>query len=279
MPAPGLAAKLARVPHLWHIRDSFQEFRWLWSIYRRYITALSNRVICVSHPIAAQFSGAANVAVIHNGIPLGEFSNDTHELRKRFREKYRLGDSLVAGCVGRIKLVRKGQEVLIQAAALLKQRGLAMRYLLVGSTSPGNEEHLTRLQRLIQDLSLTAEVVLTGELEDPAPAYAAMVLFVLPSAQPEPFGGVVLEAMAMRLPVIATAIGGSLDQVADGITGFLVPPGNTEALADKLEVLLRDAALRQQMGQAGRERLEQCFSVARMMEKIEAVYCQMLEER
>jgi glycosyltransferase involved in cell wall biosynthesis len=70
------------------------------------------------------------------------------------------------------------------------------------------------------------EVVLTGELADPKPAYAAMDVFVLPSAQPEPFGGVVLEAMAMRRPVVATAIGGSVDQVVDGETGFLVPPGD-----------------------------------------------------
>src|SRR5262249_18912916 len=157
---------------------------------------------------------------------------------------------LVVGCVGRIKFVRKGQEVLVQAAALLKERGLDAKYLIVGTTASGNEEHLTRLQQLIHDLGLVNDVVLTSELADPKPAYAPMDMFVLPSAQPEPFGGVVLEAMAMHLPVIATAIGGSLDQVVDGETGFLVPPANSQALAEKLEVLMRDPALRKRMGVA-----------------------------
>jgi len=272
MPAPALAAKLAGLPHIWHIRDSFQEFRSLWSLYRRYITALSRRVICVSHPIAAQFSNAPNVTVIHNGVPLEEFPPSVNELRERFREKYRLGDALVVGCVGRIKFVRKGQEVLVQAMAKLKQGGILAKCLIVGTTAPGNEDHLTRLERLIQDLGASGDVVLTGELADPKPAYAAMDVFVLPSAQPEPFGGVVLEAMAMRLPVIATAVGGSLDQVADGETGFLVQPGDADALTRKLDMLLRDAALRQRIGKAGRDRLERCFSIEQMVERIQAVY-------
>ena len=81
-----------------------------------------------------------------------------------------------------------------------------------------------------------------------------MDLFVLPSAQPEPFGGVVMEAMGMGLPVIATQIGGSLEQVADGVTGYLVPPSDPLALADRLEPLLRNADLRAAMGNAGRLR-------------------------
>ncbi|MCI0535910.1 MAG: glycosyltransferase [Verrucomicrobiales bacterium] len=272
MPAPALAAKLARRPHVWHVRDCFHEFRALWSLYGRYITAMSSRVICVSRPIADQFPAARNVTVIHNGVPLNEFPSDLDESRTRFREKYRLGEALVVGCVGRIKFVRKGQEVLVRAAGLLKERGVEARYLIVGTTSPGNEEHLTRLQQLIHDLGLSANVLLTGELADPRPAYAAMDVFVLPSAQPEPFGGVVLEAMAMRRPVIATAVGGSLEQVVDGETGFLVPPGNADALAQKLEVLLREDGLRQRMAEAGRARLERCFSVGQMVKQIEGVY-------
>lgn len=279
MPAPGLAAKLAGVPHIWHVRESFQEFRWLWNFYRRYITGLSDRVLCVSNPVAAQFAHARNVTVLHNGLPLEEFPDNLGELRLRFREKYRLGEALVVGCVGRIKLVRKGQEVLVKAASILKRRGLTAKYLIVGTPSVGNEDHLKRLEQLIQELDLRTDVLLTGELSDPKPAYAAMDVLVLPSAQPEPFGGVVLEAMAMRRPVIATAIGGSLDQVADGETGFLVPPGDAEALASKLALLLKDATLRQRMGEAGRVRLERCFAIDRMLEKLEAVYRDTLKDR
>jgi len=279
MPAPALAAKLARVPHVWHIRESFQEFQSLWLVYRRYIAALSNRIVCVSNPVAAQFPKAGTVMVIHNGVPLDEFPKNVDELRVRFRATHGLGDGWVVGCVGRIKFVRKGQEVLVQAAALLKKRGVLAKYLIVGATGPADAEHLTRLRQLIQDLGLSGEVFLTGELVDPKPAYAAMDVFVLPSAHPEPFGGVVLEAMAMRRPVIATAMGGSLDQVVDAESGFLVQPGNPRALAERLEMLLRDARLRKAMGQRGRERLEQCFSIGPMVEKMEAVYAELLAVR
>src|SRR5207244_5805611 len=257
---------------VWNIRDSFQEFDSAWAIYRRYITGFSQRVICVSNPIAAQFEKTNKVTVIHNGISLEEFPTELDGLRMCFREKYRLGDALVVGCVGRIKFVRKGQEVLMKAAALLKERGIAARYVIVGSAAPGNEEHLMQLDKLIEDLNLNPDVLLTGELADPKPAFAAMDVFVLPSAQPEPFGGVVLEAMAMRRPVIATAIGGSIDQVLDNETGFLIPPANPTVLADKLEILLRDPTLRHRMGEAGRARVEQCFSIGQMAEKIEDVY-------
>ncbi len=270
--SPALAAWLARVPHIWHVRDSFLEFRSLWKYYRRYITGFSRRVLCVSNAIAAQFPGARNVEVVHNGLPLGEFEVDAVALRAQFRAAHGLGEALVVGCVGRIKLVRKGQEVFVRAATLLKQRGVNAKYLIVGTTFPGNEDHEQRLRAMIAEAGLTEDVVFTGELADVRPAYAAMDVFVLPSAQPEPFGGVVLEAMAMGRPVIATAIGGSLDQVADGLTGFLVPPSDAALLAERLEELLRNERLRVSMGEAGRERLANCFAIEQMFGRIEAVY-------
>jgi glycosyltransferase involved in cell wall biosynthesis len=267
-----LAGCLAGVPHIWHVRDSFLEFRSLWKFYRRYITGFSRKVLCVSNAIAAQFPGARNVEVVYNGLPLEEFEVDAPALRAQFRSARGLGEELVVGCVGRIKLVRKGQEVFVRAAARLKQRGLRAKYLIVGTTFPGLEDHEQRLRQMIREAGLVDDVVFTGELADVRPAYAAMDVFVLPSAQPEPFGGVVLEAMAMERPVIATAIGGSLDQVEEGRTGFLVPPSDAEALADKLALLLQDAPLRSVMGRAGRERLENCFAIGPMFDKIEAAY-------
>ncbi|MGZ5021759.1 MAG: glycosyltransferase family 4 protein, partial [Chthoniobacterales bacterium] len=181
-------------------------------------------------------------------------------------------DALVVGCIGRIKLRRKGQEYVIQAAHLLKQRGLIARYLIVGSPYTGNEDHVEELKKLTRNLDLDEEIIFTGELEDPKPAYAAMDIFVLPSAQPEPFGGVVMEAMAMSLPVIATNIGGSLDQVAENETGFLISPADATGLAAKIELLARDAALRERMGLASRERIRTTFNLEKMAREIESAY-------
>jgi glycosyltransferase involved in cell wall biosynthesis len=89
------------------------------------------------------------------------------------------------------------------------------------------------------------------------------------SIQPEPFGGVVSEGMSLGLPVIATNIGGSLDQVVDGVTGLLIAPGDPTALADSIEKLMDNPELRRQMGTAATERLHKNFSLAEMTKKIE----------
>jgi glycosyltransferase involved in cell wall biosynthesis len=182
----------------------------------------------------------------------------------------------VTGCVGRIKWGRKGQEHLIQAAQLLKARGIASKFIVVGSPFPGNEIHLKRLKQLARDLNVEDEIIFTGELTDARPAYASMDIFILPSAYPEPFGGVVMEAMSMGLPVIATNLGGSLDQIVEGVTGFLVPPADPQTLAARIELLANDADLRTQMGAAGRKRIAKNFSLSELVKKIEGVYDSMV---
>jgi glycosyltransferase involved in cell wall biosynthesis len=271
--SPGLAAKIAGVPHIWHIREAFRdaEVR-LWAIYSRYIRMVSDKIIAVSNATAAQFSDRSKVVVIHNGFSIAEFSVSP-DMRTSFRNQFGIGTTeLVTGCVGRIKWGRKGQEHLIQAAHLLKKRGVISKILIVGSPFPGNEIHLERLKQLARELQVEEQVIFTGEVADAKPAYANMDIFVLPSAYPEPFGGVVMEAMSMALPVIATNLGGSLDQIVEGVTGFLVPPADPEALAARIELLAKDIDLRKRMGAAGRGRIAEKFSIAEMVEKVEAVY-------
>ena len=92
------------------------------------------------------------------------------------------------------------------------------------------------------------------------------------SVEPEPFGLVLVEAMAAGKPVVATAQGGPLEIVEEGITGFLVPPGDAEALAGALGKLLADEGLGRRMGEAGRQRAWERFSVERMVRELEEVY-------
>jgi glycosyltransferase involved in cell wall biosynthesis len=270
--SPGPAAWLAGIPNVWHIRDWFQEFRAFWKYFAAYVYTFSDSILAVSTPIAKQFPDHYGVKVVHDGFEMEEFELPDPDAGVKFRMEHGLGDELVVGCVGRIKLVRKGQEVLLRAAGLLKQRGVRAKYLIVGAPFPGNESHLEQLHVIARKAELDADVIFTGELSDPLPAYAAMDVFVLPSAQPEPFGGVIMEAMGMGLPVIATNIGGSVEQVADGETGYLVPPGAPMELAEKLELLLRDASLRARFGHAGRKRIAERFTLQGMVGKIVRVY-------
>ena len=86
----------------------------------------------------------------------------------------------------------------------------------------------------------------------------------------------VMEAMAAGLPVVATAVGGTPEVVVDGVTGILVPPRSPDALAEAISTLLQDPDLRRKMGQAGKERVRQCFSVVQMVRTTEALYEELL---
>jgi glycosyltransferase involved in cell wall biosynthesis len=173
MPTPAWAATRAGVPHVWHIRDWFQEFRGLWGPYSRYILGHSTRVLAVSEAIAAQFADRSRVQVLHNGFDLSEFRVPREEHARAFRAQWQLGDDMVVGTVGRIKLVRKGQEVLIEAARELARRRVRAKFVIVGAPFPGNESHLAELHRRVRDYGLQDAVVFTGELADPRPAYGA----------------------------------------------------------------------------------------------------------
>jgi len=274
------SARMAGLPHVWHVRDWFQEFGALWRPYSRYILAFSQKVICVSQPIAAQFPPSSKVCVLHNGLDLAEFPPISTLERAEARRIFGFEDGeIVVGAVGRIKFVRKGQEYLLKAAQQLRARGFKLRILLAGGAAPGSEEHIPRMKALARDLGLEKAAVFAGELPNARPAYAAMDIMVLPSAQPEPFGGVVLEAMALQLPVVATEIGGSPEQVIPGETGFLVPPSDAQALAQQLEQLCANPMLRLQLGQAGRKRIARMLTLDHTMAGIAKIYREVLGPR
>lgn len=266
-----LAARLAGCPHVWHIRDWFQEFGPLWKPYSRYILANADRVLCVSKAIAEQFPASPKIQVLNNGFDLEEFPQLSADERAAARAALGLKiDGLVIGTVGRIKFKRKGQEFLLQAAKLLLDRGIKATCLLAGGPAPGAENHSAEMRDLAE--SLGVRTIFTGEVQDARLAYAAMDIFILPSAQPEPFGGVVMEAMALGLPVIGTNIGGTIEQVAEGETGFLVPPADPAAMAEAIGKLADEPELRRDIGASGRRRVAEHFNIDAMTKRIVAFY-------
>jgi glycosyltransferase involved in cell wall biosynthesis len=280
LPTSGLAAKLAGVPHIWHVRESFGEFGALWKYYQRFMVWSSTAIVCVSTPIAEQFSAhilGRKVYVIHNGFPANEFGPVDAGRVNKFKATYSLerAEALI-GVVGRVKYLRKGQEIFVEAARLLRPRHPNVRFLCIGSPFPGNEAHLQNLLRLIGDYGLEHYVIYTGDVEDVKAAIAALDVLVLSSVQPEPFAGVVIEAMALARPVVATGTGGSIEQVVDGVTGYLVKPEDPQSMAAAIEKLVQSPDHRRALGENGRARFLEKFEFETFYERILELYKQVI---
>ena len=261
LPTPSVAALLTGRRHVWHVRELLGEFGALWRPYQRFVYRLSDAIIAISQCTREQFDVALRdrVAVIYDGLAESDSLIDPEE-RDRIR-RLAPPESTLVGVVGRIKFHRKGQEVLVRAAGLLRGKYPDARYLIVGSASPGNEGQVTRLRQLIAEVGVGDLVVLAGESTDPASVFAALDIAVVPSVQPEPFGCVVMEAMAVGTPVIGSRCGGIAEQIVDGVSGLLFPPGDAPALAAALESLLGNAARRDAMAEAAASHARTLFSL------------------
>ncbi|MFB3778494.1 MAG: glycosyltransferase family 4 protein [Bryobacteraceae bacterium] len=270
-----VAALLGRRPHVWHIREFFSEFPGLWRVHRRIMLRLADAVVAVSAAVGRQFAGAdlsGRVRVIHDGFPREEFEGVTGERVAAFRARFGLNGGPVAGLVGRIKLGRKGQDVFIEAISRMAGRLPEAKFLLIGSPFPGNEDQLAKVEQMIARYGLEDRVIYTGDVADIKAAFAALDVTVLPTTLPEPFGGVVVESMAMGKPVIGTRLGGTVEQIEDGATGILVSPGDAEGLAQALEKLLADSRLRSGMGASGRRRFLERFEFEPFYAQISRLY-------
>jgi len=174
-------------------------------------------------------------------------------------------------CVAQL-LPRKGQRVLLDAAARLRDRGVDVRVTLAGG-GPS----VDAVERAVDELGLRDRVKLTGPFgqEQLAGLLAAADVFCLPSfAEGVPVS--LMEAMASRLPVVTTAIAGIPELVDDGVSGFVVAPGRADLLADALERLAGDADLRRRMGEAGRATVEARYSSAANAATLVAVFEQLI---
>jgi glycosyltransferase involved in cell wall biosynthesis len=256
------AAALSGRRHVWHIRECFVDFPHFWKYYQHLIHKLSSRIIAISRTVKEQFEPElqGKISVVYDGLPKEDFEPCSPQALDRFRARFQI-EGHSAAVVGRIKWLRKGQEVFVRAAALVRNRFPHGTFLIVGSSAPGNEEHTENLHRLVKELGLEDQVIFTGDIDDVRPVFASMDVIVVPSVQPEPLGLVVMEAMAMATPVIGSRSGGIAEQVTDGVEGYLFEPGNEVELAAAMEHLFSDADLRRAMGARARQRFVACFEI------------------
>jgi glycosyltransferase involved in cell wall biosynthesis len=208
--------------------------------------------------------------LIHNGIDTKLFHRRCVEEKRTIKQEYDLPlDKPIITSVANLRHP-KGHTYLIQALHELNNENFLT--LLVGDGSL-----LDELEEKVKELGLKPHVRFMGsrDRKDIPRILAITDIFVLPSLS-EGLPTAVIEAMAAACPVVATAVGGTGELIIDGETGFLISPRDPKALAEKMELLLRDYELREKMGQAGAERAKEQFSIDRMVREYEALYSKLI---
>jgi len=177
--------------------------------------------------------------------------------------------------IGRLRPWKRQDRFLRVLKYVLDEHPHTLGMIVGGTPFNTNDKYVAQLQHIVRDTSLQDRVIFTGQLDDIRPALAAMDIFVHPG-DPEPFGLVNIEAMAMAKPVVAFAHGALPEIVIHGETGILTPPVDERAMAQSIGTLLRDPSQRAAMGAAGRRRVEQVFSIAhtaRAVDKVLTAIC------
>jgi glycosyltransferase involved in cell wall biosynthesis len=230
---------------------------WLWRKWRQAFT----QVVANSHAVRASLivDGLEPVQVIHNGVEI-------EPVTRVFASKP------LAVFAGRL-VFEKGADVLLRAFGLVA-RDLPEARLIIAGEGPDR----AMLTELSGKLGLAGRVTFAGRLtkDEMETKLAPAWVQVVPSRWAEPFGLVAVEAMMRGTAVVASSTGGLAEIVEQGKTGFLVPPNDAETLAENLLAVLRDRTRAEAMGQAGRDRAEARFSLARQCEQFLSLYQQMV---
>ncbi len=273
----GTAAYLADVPVIIASRRELAGDRSLaqqWGI--RLACQLADAIAANSCAAGSRLTGLFSehpekVRIVPNGISLGEFvgQKPAEDVRRE------IGAGEGTQMVGVLAALRPEKDLgtFLRAAAEVHRARPEARFVFIGE---GNER--PKLEAQARELNIAEHVLFLGDRRDVPDLLHALDVFALSSAT-ESFPNAILEAMAARRAVVATRVGGTPELVEEGVTGYLVPVGDAEAMARRIVELIHDPAKRRAMGEAGRRRAEREFSPARMRQKLEEVYDRLLREK
>jgi len=273
----GIAARLLGLPAIWHARVMNSPGQ---TDLDRLLSPLSSLIIANSDAIRERFRRRGTLpqkaVTIINGVDIQNFhpSSSGEGVRKQW--DISSGD-ILAGVVGRISPV-KGQETFIEAAARLAPEFQNLRFILIGSALFEKEkEYELKIRRLVADKGLEKKIIFAGYQSDVASYMSALDICVVPSDE-EGCGRAIFEAMAMAKPVVGTNTGGTPEIVVEGETGLLIHPRDAETLAGAIKKLAYDDGIRARMGEAGRRRVEENFTIEDHTRKTESQYLRLIDK-
>ncbi len=260
------AARIARIPHVWHVREIYAGFERFWPAYRRLLLS-ADALPCVSEATRAQLGATAKAHVLHDGLALAPARASRNAARAALDLP---DDAFVVAILGRISSW-KGQDVLIRALAAGGGNDETIA-LIAGDPWQGEERRLEELRALARSLGVEARVRFAGFRPDVENVYGAADVVAVPSTQPDPLPNAALEAAAAGCCVVAADHGGLPEIVADGVTGRLVAPGDPAALARALAGLRADPTARARLGAAAAADVRERFSAARLLALTQELY-------
>jgi glycosyltransferase involved in cell wall biosynthesis len=271
----GLAARLARRPVIWHVRD-FPPTGFAGWLFRQAVARVPSMIVANSEALATALPRGRRfprVVPIANPVDLVAFTPAaTKSLARR-----ELGLREQAPTIGIVAHLTpwKGHELFLQIARRVRDSLPGAQFVVAGGSiyeTTGHAGYADRLRREAAALGLSSDVAFLGHREDVHSVMAALDVLVHCPTSPEPFGRVLAEAMAGGRPVVACRCGGIPEIVVDGETGILVRPGDLNGFVPAIVSLIRDAALAKRMGAAGRQRAELLFGAERHAARILDVY-------
>jgi glycosyltransferase involved in cell wall biosynthesis len=260
----GIVGGLLQIPVIWHVRIAESD-----GFIDRILSWFSTRVVAISKFVAGKrfpWLSQDRLAVIYNGVDLRPFNEAKPTLRRELRL---VGDDLLVGIVAQLQ-PKKGIEDFLTIASKIPKKHLKARFVIVGTDLTGGG-YSSRLKEISRRLGLVGKVFFIGFRKDIPAIIKSLDLFVY-TAIGEPFGRVIIEAMAGFVPVVAYSSGAMPEIITDGEEGILLSPGDTRMMAAAVSSLLNEKRRREEMGKKGRVKVEKMFSNERHGREIEKLY-------
>lgn len=274
--AAGAAAKPLGIPSVWWINDLLTADFFGWAVRKAFASKarrLATRLAPVSNlgrdALIREGAPQARITTIHNGIPLERY---VRSAARPLRAELGISeDTPLAGVVGRIT-PWKGQDLLVRIAAEWKTRGRAGLFVIIGRAFNEDAPYEAEVRRLIAEAGLESRVRFIPFRADIAEALSSLDVLLHTSLKPEPFGRVIIEAMAVGVPVIAAKAGGVPEIITHGTDGLLAEPGNAREYADRLAALLDSPGETGRLAANALRTVKTRFSIERVFQDFDGIF-------
>lgn len=271
-----IAGKLAGIPVVLHAREILEN-----RLFYQILLGLSAQTIAISNAVRACLirnvpnCPECRISVVYNAADLTRFRPDNADAKCLRSEWGILKDAPLVLMVSKLIEI-KGHLDFVKSCALCQKRFPNAVFMIVGGDMPGHEAYAERVRQAVREYQLEDAFHFAGFQREVERFLGAADVVVQPSICEEGLGRVAIEAMAMGKPVVATHAGGLPEVVQDGITGYIVPKNDHEALAGRIIAFLENPDLCAKMGQAGRVRAHQQFGVLEHVASVAEIYDKLL---